>query len=69
MQSERYNKYLEFIGFSNYQIEMLDGAHFLHIVAYDEFEKIYTLKTKTEGGYILLREAKNNEEAYWKKRL
>jgi hypothetical protein len=48
---------------------MLEWARFLHFTTYDKFEKIYTLKTKTEGGYISLREAKNNEEDYWKKRL
>jgi hypothetical protein len=69
MQSAHYYNYFESIEIINYQIEMLDGAHFLHIDAYDEFEKIYTLKTKTESGYISLREAKNNEEDYWKKRL
>jgi hypothetical protein len=69
MQSAHYDNHLESIGIINFQMGMLEWAHFLRVITYDNFEKIYTLKTKTEGGYISLREAKNNEEAYWKKRL
>ena len=35
MQSAHYYNYSESIEIINDQIEMLDGAHFLHIVAYD----------------------------------
>jgi len=35
MQSAHYYNYFESIEIINDQIEMLDGAHFLHIVAYD----------------------------------